>query len=119
MGTQERREREKLERKASILRCAKALLLERGLEEVNMADIAEKAELSKGTLYIYFPGKEELLKEICVDAERKFIEHFQSRLSAGLSALELIKLYWLCYIETFGTSEDMIVIFNMKRYIIN
>lgn len=117
MGIQERKEREKNERKALILRCAKELLLEHGVERVSMIDIAKKAELSKGTLYLYFPGKEELFREICDEAATRFIHYFQARLKPGLSALETIKLYWLCYVDMFGESDDMIVIFNMKHYI--
>lgn len=117
MGIQERKEREKGERKALILRCAKDLLLEHGVEGVSMLDIAKKAELSKGTLYLYFPGKEELFREICDEAAIRFMKHFQARLRPGLSALETIKLFWLCYVEMFGESDDMIIIFNMKSYI--
>lgn len=117
MGLQERKEREKVERRAMILRCTKDLLLEKGSENVNMLDIAKKAELSKGTIYLYFSGKDDIFREICAEAEQKFIKLFQSRMEPGLSALEMIKLYWLCYIDMFGESDDMIIIFNMKEYI--
>jgi AcrR family transcriptional regulator len=117
MGIQERKEREKGERKALILRCAKELLLEHGVEGVSMIDIAKKAELSKGTLYLYFSGKEELFKEICDEAAIRFMKYFQAQLRPGLSALETIKLFWLCYVDMFGESDDMIIIFNMKHYI--
>jgi AcrR family transcriptional regulator len=117
MGTQERKEREKNERRASIIKCAKELILEYGAEKVSMLDIAEKAELSKGTLYIYFPSKEELYKEICNEAANRFLKFFSTKLTSGLSSLEMLKLYWLCYVEMFGESEDMLIIFSMKDYI--
>lgn len=114
MGIQERKEREKGERKTLILRCAKELLLEHGVDGVSMGDIAKKAELSKGTLYRYFPGKDDLFKEICDEAAIRFMKHFQGQARPGLSALETIKLFWRCYVDMFGESDDMIVIFTMK-----
>jgi AcrR family transcriptional regulator len=123
MGIQERKEREKDGRRKLILRCAKELLLERGVERVSMIDIAEQAELSKSTLYLYFPTKEDLYKKICDEAESAFIGHFHSRFNSRvaergtLSALETIKLFWWCYLDMFGESEDMIIIFGMKNYI--
>ncbi|MDR2519333.1 MAG: TetR/AcrR family transcriptional regulator [Spirochaetaceae bacterium] len=121
MGIQERKEREKDARRKLIMRCAKELLLEHGSERVSMIDIAKRAEISKGTLYLYFPTKEELYKRICDEAANRFIAHFQSQFTSNNrenpSALETIKLFWRCYLDMFGESEDMIIIFTMKNYI--
>ncbi|MDR3343810.1 MAG: TetR/AcrR family transcriptional regulator; helix-turn-helix transcriptional regulator [Treponema sp.] len=117
MGIIERKERERTERKALIMRCAKELILEYGVDAVSMGDIAEKAELSKATLYLYFPSKEDLFREIYDEAGNRFIEYFQSRLSPGLSALESLKLFWNCYLNMYGSSNDVIIVFNMKNYI--
>jgi AcrR family transcriptional regulator len=117
MGILERREREKTERKALIMRCAKDLILEYGAEKVSMMDIAKKAELSKATLYLYFPSKALLFMEICNIAGIRFLDFFRSRLRPGLSAVETIKLYWNCYLELFGESDEMLIIFSMWQYL--
>jgi AcrR family transcriptional regulator len=113
----ERKEREKAERKALIIRCAKDLILEQGVEEVSMGDIAKRAELSKATLYLYFPSKDIIFREICVEAGFQFIEYFHSRNKPGMSALESLKLFWNCYVDIYGKSDDLIILFNMKRYL--
>ena len=64
MGAKERREKEKNQRRKTILKAAKKLFFKKGLENTTMDDIAEKAELSKGTLYIYFQSKEILALSI-------------------------------------------------------
>jgi AcrR family transcriptional regulator len=117
MGIFERKEREKAVRRALIMTCAKELILEYGVEAVSMVDIAKKAELSKATLYLYFPSKDCLFSELCEDAARRFNEYLCSRLQSGLSALEALKCYWQSFVEIFGESEELILIFNVRRHI--
>jgi AcrR family transcriptional regulator len=117
MGIAERKKREKAGRKALIMCCAKELILERGAENVSMMDIAKKAELSKATLYLYFPSKELLFLNICNAAAVQFIDHFRVRLFPGLTAIESIKLYWQCYLDMFGESDEMVIFFSMWQYL--
>ncbi|MDY0093032.1 MAG: TetR/AcrR family transcriptional regulator [Candidatus Vecturithrix sp.] len=60
MGIQERKEREKRARQEAILKAAQKIFLTKGLDQATIDDVAEKAELSKGTIYLYFKSKEEL-----------------------------------------------------------
>jgi AcrR family transcriptional regulator len=117
MGIAERKERERAERKALIIDCTKELILKYGAEAVSMGDIAKRAELSKATLYLYFPGKDLLFQDICNEAAVRFIAYYRSRVRPGISALDALKLYWRCYLDFFCKSDDMILIFNMIRYI--
>ena len=60
MGLKERREREKIERRKQILDAARRVLFQKGIIAASMNLIAKEAELSVGTLYLYFKNKEEL-----------------------------------------------------------
>lgn len=60
MGILERKEREKRQRKELILEGARKLFQERGFLNVTMSDLAESAELSIGTLYLYFKNKDDI-----------------------------------------------------------
>lgn len=60
MGTIERKEREKESRKESIIDAAQKVFFEKGLLLSTMDEIAETAELAKGTLYLYYKSKEDL-----------------------------------------------------------
>ena len=57
MGVIERREREKERKRNTMLDAAESILMDRGLEHLSMDDVAEKAEVSKGSLYLYFQNK--------------------------------------------------------------
>jgi AcrR family transcriptional regulator len=60
MGIQERKEKEKERRRQQIMVAAKRVFSTRGFSRATMEDIAREAELSPGTLYLYFKNKEEL-----------------------------------------------------------
>lgn len=60
MGIKERKEREKERRRQQILVSAKRVFSDKGFNKTTMEDIATDAELSPGTLYLYFKNKEEL-----------------------------------------------------------
>ena len=60
MGVEERKEREKQARREAIMASAQELFFAKGFNPTTMDEIAQRAELSKGALYLYFAGKEEL-----------------------------------------------------------
>jgi AcrR family transcriptional regulator len=60
MGTIERREREKLQRREDIVRVARTLFFEKGFRDTTIDEIARAAELARGTIYLYFENKEEI-----------------------------------------------------------
>jgi AcrR family transcriptional regulator len=60
MGIQERKERERERRRQQIMVAAKRVFTDKGFSRATMEDIATEAELSPGTLYLYFKNKDEL-----------------------------------------------------------
>lgn len=68
------------ERPGQIVDAALAEFSERGLEAARMEDIAARAGVSKATIYLYFPGKEELFREV--------VHRSLAGLKAALSSLE-------------------------------
>ena len=60
MGIAERKEREKLQRRNDIIDAAERIFFTKGYDSKSMDEIASEAELSKGTLYIYFKSRDDL-----------------------------------------------------------
>src|SRR3954454_20532119 len=52
------------ERPRQILAAALEVFAEHGLAAARLEDIAKRAGLSKGTIYLYFPNKEALFREV-------------------------------------------------------
>lgn len=101
MGTRERRDREKQARRQTILASAKEIFFEKGLVHATMDEIAEKAELSKGTLYLYFPSKEDLYISLAVEGIEILLERFEEVASRDLPPdvllLEIGEAYYRFY----------------------
>src|SRR5579863_6328670 len=61
---QTRWQRRKEARPGEILDAALACFAERGFAATRLDDVAKRAGVTKGTLYLYFPNKEELFKAV-------------------------------------------------------
>jgi len=58
------RQRRKQARPQELLEAALALFVEKGFAGTRIEEVAQRAGVSKGTLYLYYPSKEELLKAV-------------------------------------------------------
>jgi len=76
MGSNERRERERLELRQLILDAARELFVEEGYDAVTMRRIAEKIEYTPTTIYLHFKDKEALFRELINDDFRKLAAQF-------------------------------------------
>lgn len=90
-----RRELNKINSRRRILKASRKLFSQKGYEETMMEDIAKKAQVSKATIYNYFPNKESLLigttdevleRVIClVNNELNNCENSEQKLKLALS----------------------------------
>ena len=63
-GAAPSRQRRKQARPQELLDAALELFVEKGFAATRAEEVAARAGASKGTLYLYYPSKEELLKEV-------------------------------------------------------
>ena len=74
----------KTERQDKILESAARLFSSRRFDEVLMDDIAREAGVAKGTLYTYFPDKEELYFAVVFDGISKLNERLNDRVDKDI-----------------------------------
>jgi len=72
-------------RRPALLAAAAAVIRERGLENVRVSDVAERADTSAASVLYYFASKAELLKEALTSAEEDYYEELDGDL-AGLDS---------------------------------
>ncbi len=83
MGIAERKAREKQIRIEQILDAAYQVFQEEGYTAATMDQIAEHAELAKGTLYLYFKSKEEVYFSLLVNGLDILIHLLEESESSG------------------------------------
>jgi AcrR family transcriptional regulator len=93
MGIIERRQREKEQRRNDSIDAAERVFFSKGMENATMDVVAEEAELSKGTLYIYFESKEDLYLAITkrgLDILTKMFEKVTTKTAHGIEKIYAI-----------------------------
>lgn len=77
-GVQPRWRRRKDARPRELLASAIAVFVERGFARTRMQDVARKAGVTKGTLYLYYPSKDELFKAVVRTTVVAAVEHSEA-----------------------------------------
>jgi AcrR family transcriptional regulator len=106
MGTTERREREKAQRREGILDAAEKVFFTKGMKEATMDEIAEVAELSKGTLYLYFRSKEDIYFGINRRALGILREMFEDAIASQATGAEKMREIGRAYYSFSQTYPD-------------
>jgi AcrR family transcriptional regulator len=78
------------ERKNQIINAAEDVFTQKGFNEARMDDIAEETGLSKGTLYLYFKSKDDLIIAILDRMFQREFKQFESLNSTEVSATDAI-----------------------------
>ncbi|MGD8366989.1 MAG: TetR/AcrR family transcriptional regulator [Desulfobacterales bacterium] len=112
MGIQERKERERERRRQQIIVAAKRVFSEKGFNKATMEDIAKEAELSPGTIYLYFKNKDELYASLSL----RILQYLNIRLEhvaqqKGLSTTERIQALKEAMFDVYNF--DPLVVINM------
>ncbi|MEO1023570.1 MAG: TetR/AcrR family transcriptional regulator [Bacteroidota bacterium] len=113
MGTAERREKEKELKKASMLEAAESLIIEKGLEALHMDEVAERAEVSKGSLYQYFKNKSELTLGICVKSTELLRDALAKVITLDVSGMKMVHMMGLTYMRFVVDHPEY---FNAMRF---
>jgi TetR/AcrR family transcriptional regulator, fatty acid metabolism regulator protein len=80
------KEKQRQEREALILQVAEEVLMEKGYYETSIDEIAARVGISKGTVYLHFPSKEDLVGAIFERDTQKFLEQVETILPSALTA---------------------------------
>jgi AcrR family transcriptional regulator len=107
LGPKNRREKEKEQRRKAILKAARKLFIKRGYNPVTVANIAKKADLSKGAIYLYFSSKEEICAQILLEEIEKFHQKISNLFKNGKSATAILFDFSNFYINFFLNDREL------------
>ncbi len=100
----ELQEREKIGR---IVRAALTVFSRRGFHRATMQDIAEEAGVGKGTTYLYFSGKDQLLEHILETALHHYLAHVKQAAQLAVGGPEKIRTLVLRVLEFAQARQDL------------
>lgn len=85
---------DKEEKRCDIALSAIALFCEKGIQQTSIDQIAKSAGVAKGTIYLYFKNKEEIVFTIWDILTQQHEEVFYTRINPNMSAKEKILEYY-------------------------
>ncbi|WP_264929402.1 TetR/AcrR family transcriptional regulator, partial [Streptomyces sp. A012304] len=89
------RERKKRRMYQAVSDIAVRLFVERGFDAVSVAEVAAAAEISKPTLFRYFPAKEDLVLHRIADHEREAAAVVTGARAEGVAPLPALRRHFL------------------------
>lgn len=115
------RQRRKEARPQELLDAALELFAEKGFAATRSEEVAARAGVAKGTLYLYYPSKEELLKavisqrlsqEIAAGAEQ--VQHFTGSTSELLASV--LTAWWVRVFDSPMSAVFKLVITEVRNF---
>ncbi|KQC06199.1 MAG: hypothetical protein APR62_08250 [Smithella sp. SDB] len=107
MSLEEKRQREKENRKNTILKAARKLFFERGFKSVTVDDIATKSEVSKGSIYLCFESKEEIYAQILIADNQALYKRVKNFAATEATASQLLLEYARIYVNFFLDDTEL------------
>jgi AcrR family transcriptional regulator len=115
------RQRRKEARPHELLDAALALFTEKGFSATRAEEVAQRAGVAKGTLYLYFNSKEELLKAVIrhtlssavADGRQRLLDHHGS---ATESLTELLPTWWEEVYDSPSSALFKLVITEVRNF---
>jgi AcrR family transcriptional regulator len=99
-------ERRKESRPAELLAAALEFFVERGYAATRLDEVAARAGVSKGTLYLYFPSKEDLFKAVVRETIVPQIDELRRSVDrADDDCAELLRSFFAQWWQRFGASR--------------
>jgi len=121
LGTAERRAREKAQRRREILDAARQEFFERGFHHPTMDDIAARAQVSKGTIYLYFESKEAILAHLLLEGLDLLLGQMKAAYPVSdetppEQTLHQLALAYLHFCQTYPNYFRLIMAFDRGRF---
>ncbi len=97
-----------------ILDAAVAVFAEKGFHVARVADIAARAGVADGTVYLYFRNKEEILMTAINTAFDAFVARARTELEKIASPTEKLRRLAQMHLGALGSNRNLAVVFQME-----
>jgi AcrR family transcriptional regulator len=119
MIVSENDKRNQLHKRKAILDASRKMFYKKGVERTTIGEIAQSAGIAKGTMYLYFSSKEELIAALILDALKKVHEYTKEKEEEKHNCLDKIRAigdsfigFYRDYPEHFSVLQNNIDVFQ-------
>ena len=98
-------------RRCTILEAARAVFARMGYSATNVDDIAVQAGIAKGTLYLYFPSKEQIYVAALLEDARELDCASRAAMARGKTWQEKLRAFVEVRLNYFDAHQDFLRIF--------
>ncbi len=102
------------DKREAILRAAICVFSQNGYFNSKVADIAKKAGIADGTVYLYFKSKEEILHSVFDRAMEEFIAEGRREISGIKEADKRLRRIAQLHLEKLGADRDLAIVFQVE-----
>ena len=102
------------DKREAILRSAIKVFARKGYFSSKVADIASKAKIADGTVYLYFKSKEEILHSIFDRTMSEFIAEGKKEISGINEADKKLGRIAELHLEKLGADRDLAIVFQVQ-----
>lgn len=97
-----------------ILEAAIEIVAGKGFQHARIADIASRAGVADGTVYLYFQNKNHILRAAIDSAFRQFSERVSASLASAESPVEQLRVIARLHLETLTGNRSLAVILQTQ-----
>src|SRR5664279_784427 len=102
------------QRRSAILQAARAVFARQGYSDTVVDDIATQAGIGKGTIYLYFPSKEQIYLAALLEEARQLDADSRAAMSAAGSWRDKLAAYLQVRLRYFESHRDFLRIYMME-----
>lgn len=105
----------KEEKREHILQAATEIFSQYGFHKATVEQIAEAAQIGKGTVYLYFSSKRELFRGVVFEGFLKLFEEIETKLSQKKTLLDKLYEFVLLQVAFFDNHRDLANILTREQ----
>ena len=116
MSVQERKKRERVARRQTILEAADSVFAKHGLDSATIEMVAREAEVAVGTIYLYFSSRDDLFLQLTAERIEDLTASYAKIQSVPQEPLAELRAMAAAYIDYLCNSRELFLIHQSVGY---
>jgi AcrR family transcriptional regulator len=105
-----RREQNKAENRAALLKAARAVFAEMGFGAAGVRDIVRRTDLASGTFYNYFKDKDEIFEAVVAELTGELLRRHREGRAKATSTEEFIRQHYAAYFHFLVEDPELLAL---------